>query len=122
MLQIVRTLSIILLFPHILGFFWFFDTFNFLLIIAGISMIVALLIVGFVPLKLILLKIEPTAKFIIIIGLIGCVYFGIHDLTLRSGPDPGGFLMRCIVFFLLLTYIREVNRMKMNGRGGLKLE
>lgn len=112
MLQTIRIISIILLFPHILGFIWFIDTFNIFLIASGISMIVALMIVGFFPIKLILSKIEPTANFLITLGLIGCVLFGIHDLTLSNGPDIGGFLMRCIVFFLLFTYVREVKKMK----------
>ena len=109
LIHLIRAIAIILVFPHILGFIWYIDTFDMYISIAGILMIAALILIGFLPIKLALKNIKLTIRFLQI-GQIGCIYFGIHDLSINKTPDISGFIMRCVVFFLLFFYIHEIKK------------
>ena len=102
-----RNIAVLLSVPHLLGGFWFSDSF-FDFIFFRIWVGLALLITPLVSNSLLnLIAIRTMVIILIIIGILNSVYMMFGDLTLINGPDFVALILRMVVLYLLIIMLRR---------------
>lgn len=108
MLSFIRISASALLIPHIFGLLWFIGTLRPGVLIAMLLVSSALLTVVVTPSKTVgSFTTYAIAKWISVIGLLGCIYLMLNDITMINGPDYVGFTIRCVVFLLILGFLKS---------------